>query len=363
MPATRRLPFLFSLVLLCTFAFCQNKPNTPQMAPVPPDSLELVTGATQVPDTPEERSAVLTLLERARQNSDLHAAGSAAFDLRVTFNASGNVLATGAGEMEETWFSPANWRWTGHLGGFSLDRIFYGGRLFDDKVADFIPIRVQMLRGAIFWPINFQQAHTLIRTAAAKWKGKDLTCVLISGDMAEATPTPGRRWIEREFCIETKTGLIQIISDAPGIYVVYDYTNALHFHGRVLPSQFTIFEGGNTVLESHLESIADAISGSEAVTPSEQMKTHGPGPLLGGTIRFPRTVPVAPGAATVQPVIIHAILDRRGKVGDAEVVDGSGAALGQSALDIVKRSVFPEAEEAWAGHQMEAFINVRFVSQ
>jgi hypothetical protein len=38
-------------------------------------------------------------------------------------------------------------------------------------------------------------------------------------------------------------------------------------------------------------------------------------------------------------------------------------ALGQSALDIVKRGTYPQVERAWAGHQMEAFINVQFVSQ
>jgi hypothetical protein len=72
---------------------------------------------------------------------------------------------------------------------------------------------------------------------------------------------------------------------------------------------------------------------------------------------------VAPGAAVVQPVIVHVILDRNGKVGDAELVENSGVALGQSALDIVKRGTYPQVERAWAGHQMEAFINVQFVSQ
>jgi hypothetical protein len=265
--------------------------------------------------------------------------------------------------MEETWLGPTSWRWTARLGDFSLDRISTSGRIFDDKLADFIPIRLQMLRGAIFWPINFQQAHTLIRTAAATWKGKELTCVLTSGEMSDATPTPGRRWVEREFCIEKKTGLLQVLSDAPGIYVVYDYTNALKFHGRVLPRQFSITEGGNSVLEAHLESVADAISSPDSLAPSDQMKAHGPGPLLGGTVRFPRVVRVAPGAAIVQPVIVHAIVDRNGKVGDAELVENSGVALGQTALDIVKRSVYPEAERVWPGHQMEAFINVQFVSQ
>lgn len=361
MLAARKLQLFFLVVLLAAAGFCQNKP--PQIAPVPSDPLELVTGATQVPGTLEERAVVLALLERARQNADLHAPGSSAFTLHVTFNAHGNVLATGAGDMEETWINPATSRWTARLGDFSLDRIFSYGGIFDDKISPFIPIRLQMLRGAIFWPINVQQAHTLIRTASANWRGKELTCVLTSGEMADATPTPGRRWIEREFCIETKTGLLTILSDVPGVYVVYDYTNPLRFHGRVLARQFTIIEGGNTVLDAHIESLADAISSPSLLTPSEQMKAHGSGPLLGGTMRFPRIVHVAPGAAVVQPVIVHVTLDRNGKVGDAELVDNSGTALGQSALEIIKRGIYPRVEQVWAGHQMEAFINVEFVSQ
>ncbi|MGC2694405.1 MAG: hypothetical protein WA738_01295 [Candidatus Angelobacter sp.] len=360
MLAIRRLQLLLLAVVLTTAGFCQNPP---EVAPVPSDPLELVTGATQVPGTPQERADVLALLERARQNSDLHAAGSRPFTMRVNFSASGNVLHTGSGEMEETWFGPLSFRWTARLGDYSLDRISTDGRIFDDKVADFIPIRVQMLRSAIFWPINFQQAHTLIRTAAANWKGKELTCILTSGEMSDATPTPGRRWVEREFCIERKTGLLQVLSDAPGVYVVYDYTNALKFNGRVLPRQFSIVEGGNTVLDAHIESATDATSGPNLLTPNEQMKGHGPGPLLGGTMRFPRIVRVAPGAAIVQPVIVHAILDRNGRVGDAELVENSNTALGQSALDLVRRSVYPQRKEVWPGRQMEAFINVQFVSQ
>src|SRR5262249_60861173 len=100
---TTRGLFLFPLIPLAIppapGSFSQNPPL---VAPVPPDSHELVTGATQVPSTPEERSAVLSLLERARQNADLHAAGSAAFNLRLNFSAGGNAQQTGAGEMEET---------------------------------------------------------------------------------------------------------------------------------------------------------------------------------------------------------------------------------------------------------------------
>jgi len=355
----RGLRFVFlSSVLFIASAFGQKQP---ELAPVPPDTFELVNGATQVPGTAQERARVLDLLERARQNGDVHAAGSQAFTLKVSFQASGNVLFTGAGDMEETWLSPAAFRWTARLGDFSLTRIYADGRLYDDAAVDFIPMRVHMLRDAVFWPINFNQAHALVRTAKAEWKGKELTCILTSGEMAEATPTPGRRWIEREYCIDPSTGLLQVLSDAPGIYVIYDYSNALKFHGRTLPRHFSIVEAGNSVLEARLESITEPSADPNLLKPATEMNAHGP--LLSGTQRFARFVRVAPGASLVQPVIVHAILNRDGRVMDAELVGNTDPDLGQSALDIVKRSQYPPENTRAGRQQREAFINVRFVSQ
>jgi hypothetical protein len=60
-------------------------------------------------------------------------------------------------------------------------------------------------------------------------------------------------------------------------------------------------------------------------------------------MRFPQTVRVAPGASIIQPVIVHALLGSDGKVLDAELVEDSSAALSQSALDLVKRSLYVKA--------------------
>ncbi len=356
----RKLSFLFLLLILTTAGFSQSKLA---VAPVPSDPFELVTGATHVPSTPQERTEILELLEHARQNGDLQAAGSAPFSIKVSFNAAGNVHLTGTGNMEETWFGSYSFRWSASLGNFSMTRIAARGRLFDDRPLEFIPMRVHMLRGAIFWPINFDQAHALIRTAAANWKGKDLTCILTSGGMSDPTATPGRRWVEREFCVETRTGLLQILSDAPGIYTLYDYDDALKFHGRMLPRQVSIVEGSKTVLTARLESITDATGFADSFVPSEDMRNTRPGPLLGGAIRFPHVVRVAPGAAIVQPVMVHAIVDHNGKVKEAEVLDDSGAALNQSALDLVKNGTYRIQNPKEVNRQREAFINVQFISE
>jgi hypothetical protein len=357
MLAIRRLQFLLLVVSLSAAGFCQNPLP---VAPIPSNSLELVTGATQVPGTPQERAHALGLVERASQNSDLSTAGGPAYTLKVNFTASGNVQFTGSGEMEETWLAPYTFRWSARLGDFELTRIANRGAVLDDKQADFIPMRIHMLRDAFFWPVHFPPADTLIRTATAQWKGSEVTCVLTSGAMADATPTPGRRWIEREFCIDNKTGLLQILSDAPGIYVLYDYANPHHFHGRVLADKISIVEGGKTVLEANVVSIADAdANNTNVLAPTPEMRASGP--VLSYTMRFPQIIRVAPGASAIQPVIVHALLGSDGKVLDAELLENSGAALSQSALDLVKHSSYMRANNGRL--QREAFINVQFVSQ
>ena len=83
MLAIRRLRLSFLFVLFTTAGFGQK---APELAPLPSDSFELVAGATHVPGTPQERGQALDLLEHARQNSDLHAAGSPAFSMRINFS-------------------------------------------------------------------------------------------------------------------------------------------------------------------------------------------------------------------------------------------------------------------------------------
>ena len=157
------------------------------------DLLEPANGPVQVADTPQARAAAMDLLVKAKANAELHAPGSPAFTVKLTFNAEGPVLYTGAGEMEETWLSQEAARWSVRLGDFALARTFFRGTAFDDRAISFIPMRVQMLRDAFFWPINVESANPLIRTATANWKGKEVTCILTSGPQAEATPTAGRR--------------------------------------------------------------------------------------------------------------------------------------------------------------------------
>jgi len=357
--SNRALCIALFLLFLTSFSFSQS---VPQNAPLPYDPLELATGPTVVPDTPEKRTLLLNLLERARQNSAMHTPGTAPFSIKVSFNsAGGDSHSQGYGELEETWLNGQTWRWSARLGDYSQLRIFYQGAAYDDKPRGHMPLRLQMVRNAVFWPVGGNFAPALIRMATAKWEGADIACMLISGGSNDATATPGRRWEESEYCVDPKTGLLRIHSEAPGIYAVYDYSGGSQFHGRTLPRQTTIVEGGTTVLQIHLDSIEDANNDPNQFVPTKKMLSHGPGAIMVGPFRFPEFVRAPAGySGDVQPVIVHAILDQKGKVLDAEVVQSSDPALTSAALGVVWRSAYLPAQNKDRALQREAFINVKF---
>ncbi len=354
----RALRFLFVL-LLSVFCYPQD---APQVAPLPYDPLELATGPTVVPNSPEQRAAVLNLLERARQNSAMHTPGMSPFSIKVSFNSVGrDARNQGYGELEETWLNGQTWRWSVRFGDYAQLRIFYEGAAYDDKPHGHMPLRLQMVRNSVFWPVAGSFGSSLIRMATAKWEGTEVACILISGGMNDATATPGRRWEENEYCVDPKTGLLRIHSEAPGIYSVYDYDGSVPFHGRLLPHQTTIVEGGTRVLEIHLENIQDPSNDPSQFVPTRKMISHGPGAIMVGPFRFPESARMPAGySGAIQPVIVHAILDQKGKVLDAEVVQSSDPALAGAALDVVWHSSYLPAQRRDRRLQREAFINVKF---
>jgi hypothetical protein len=264
--------------------------------------------------------------------------------------------------MEETWLSPRDWEWNARLGDFGFKRVMASGIMSDDRAVSMIPMRVQMLRDSLFWPMNFENGGNQIRTVKANWQGQRVTCILTSAPFGSADATPGRRWVEQEYCVDPVSGTLRILSEAPGVYTVFEYSDAIRFHGHLVPGAISIVEGAKTVLEARIESIRDAamnVASIQADKPQGEIR----GPVLSAAMRFPQIIRLAPGAGLIQPVIVHAILAPDGKVLDAELLDNSGAELMRSALETVKRTTYMRANRRTQGPlQREAFINVKFVS-
>jgi hypothetical protein len=335
--------------------------QTRKLPPVQYDPLELATGPVEVADSPEKRSAVLGLLERARKNNNLHIKGMAPFHLKASFNVVGSDPSNGFGEIEEMWANGSVWRWNAHLGSYSQSRVFYRGVAYDASSQAYQPLRLQTVRQAIFWPISGNFVNDVIRVAQTMVNGKAVTCALISGPRAEASTVPGRQWHEEEYCIDPKSGLLQSYSVAPGIYSTYDYSNALTYHGSAIARGITIVEAGNIAAQVQIDSLQDLPTSESLITPTSEMKS--PGILISEPMRFPQFAkadPALAGTAT-QPIIVHATLDTEGKVLEAAALQLRGSPLSDAALQLVKNTNYGPTRSG-RRVQRDVFINVQFTT-
>ncbi|HZR29613.1 MAG TPA: hypothetical protein VFA71_12620 [Terriglobales bacterium] len=342
------LSFYLLLSLLTPAAFSQT-------APVPVDSSELVTEPAHVLVTPEERAAASDLLNRARQNYfSLHEFRTP-YVLKVSFNSSGQSLYEGDGTMEEVRLSARRWRWTAHLAGVSAGRLIYDGHVYSTSDSNVVPLRVYMVRTALFAPGPAFATGQMMRSATVNYKGKEITCLLLS--MGVPTDPAPRFWVETEYCIDPNSGLLQVWSETPGIYATYDYSDPITFHGRTLARQVTFVEDGKTVLDVHLDSLQEPgeVDPSSLVPTTEMVPSY----ILLAPQRFPIWADANAGEGdgnAIHSVIIHAAIDgANGKVLEAEALQNSNPALAKRALDIVKRS-----SNSPTGVEREVFVNVRF---
>ena len=316
---------------------------------------EPITGTIQVPATPAERAAALSLLTRAMQNSDMHIAGTPPFQVDATFLASGNVNYVGSGALSETWLSGQRWRWTANLGSYSQVRFGQRQAGFDQARVSSVPIRVQMLREALFWPVRLPP-NPRLRTAAVQWNGRPVTCILLGGELGSTVQS--RLWTEHEYCVDNESGLLQVQSHAPGTYLVYGYGKGVQFHGRFMPDRITASVGGATVLDAQV-TIADADSvDANTLAPTPEMLAAGPGIVLAAGPRFLVDGGGVSASDEHQTVIVHATLGPDGTVLEEEVSTSGDQRLSQTALDLVKQHPFPRAMA-----QREVYVTVELALQ
>ena len=327
-----------------------------QTNPPPPDPHEMVTREPRTLTKPADRSAALDLLDRARQNFNLHDI-STPYALKVSFETNGAAEMEGEWTMDEISDGESHWRWMAQLGDSVVIRIGANGRVYGTNPSEPVPLRVQLVRSALHWPIMRNAGASAIRAADVERDGKAMSCLLLS---ASIPPNPApRSWVEREYCIDRATGLLQMWSEAPGIYAVYDYDGVAPFHAHTLPRQISIFEDGRPAVQVRVERFEDAPNlDPNLFKPAPEMADAGESFTLASPTRFPMRVDPsdAPTSPFFQPVIVHAILDAQdGSVLDAEALQNSDKDLSRAAIEMVRSTSFPPS-----GFQQEAFINVQF---
>jgi hypothetical protein len=349
MRATARLSASIVFVLWGAFA------ARGQTSPPPADPHEMVTHDPKVLSKPAERSAAIDLLARARKNFSIRDAGMP-FALKVSFETAGLSKYEGSGTMEEFFDGHTQDRWQAQLHDFKVTRIEANQQVYGTDPSEPVPLRVQLIRSALFGPVKHQIDHYRMRATDVTSDGKGYICFLLSHSLPP-NPAP-RSWVEREDCVDPDQGRLRMWSEAPGIYAVYDY-DGLDFHGSSFPRQISIYEEGRLAAQIHVDSLEDAPNlDAKLFTPSDQMGETGETFGLANAERTGplRVDPDGPASRFYQPVIVHAIIDAQdGSVLDAETLQDSADELGRAALDLVRGSAFDAT-----GFQREEFINVQF---
>jgi hypothetical protein len=120
------------------------------------------------------------------------------------------------------------------------------------------------------------------------------------------------------------------------LFVRYDYSSGIQFHNKSIPTSFTIFENGRTVVEARTLSVAEPPAASDPV-----FDPAGLTPLGSGRIMYPGVsraiLPLPVGQAnlttnpTAQVVILRGSL-YAGKLSEIEVLASSDPALNQEAV-------------------------------
>jgi TonB family protein len=307
------------------------------LAPVPSDPLELVPSGAHLVQTADERGAVIALLNRARELSNVRAQP---YDLKTTFNVFLSGAANGAWHLEDTSPVRDSYRWTAQGSAYSAVYLYKNDILHSDQRGGAIPLRLIQVREAIFFTYPIVTKETQLRAANGYLNGVELKCVLVQqrpqppGQIAES----GRGWDEFEYCVDPKSGQLITYSRAPGLYVHYDYANALHFHKQILPGAFTISVARQSVIEARTAGVSDPASPNGTQFEPGNLPQLGVGSVMTAPVgAFMGLSVPAGGASNSQTVRDEVTVDGElwpdGHVSDPEILASTNDALNQSALN------------------------------
>lgn len=343
--------------------------NAPKMAPVPADPLELVTGPVQRVATPAERDTALQLLDRAHDNFALRSAGTA-YDLKVGFtvDSRGQTNYDGVWEMENLYAPGKGTRWTAKAAaGYVTTVIYSHEKSYAEGTASAIPLRLQEARGLLIDPLPSAEYadRGSIRTSAATFHGAPVTCILLGRSRSSVNPAIGRGWEESEDCIDPESGLLQVHSQAPGRYVVYDYSNTAQLSGRVLPQTVTVLEAGKVVSRISVEGLQEISAPDPSLfAATASMKAGGQGIAITGATKISRTHGQAPftSAMTIRPVCVFGVVTSTGQLVEAHSLQPSDPNSEMALADARSIDFSPSIASGAPAEQHFVFIIEKFVS-
>jgi hypothetical protein len=235
------------------------------------------------------------------------------------------------------------YRWTADGPNYSAINLYpdsTANGLYGNQPSGILPLRLMQVRAAIFFQYPMVGPQASVRTATGSLNGAEQRCLLIVIGAGNRSFAGGRNWEESEYCVDAQSGLLTTYSPVPGLFVRYDYSSAIRFHNKSIPTGFIISEGGRTVAEARTMSVTDPPASTDAMFSPAGLKALGVGRAMNPGFNMPIVMPV-PGRpfpdsnenAAIQIVTLHGNVSGEGRLSEVEIFASSDAGLNQVALE------------------------------
>lgn len=370
MPTNKGLPAgMLCAIVWAGVAAASFGENAPIVLPIPSDPLELVTGPIQ-PVQPQDRQAALQLLERARDQFAWRGAKQG-YDLKVNFtvDSGGQTNYDGAWEMEDISIPEKGLHWTAKSAtGYTVNRLSLTVGIFSEGTASAIPLRLQEARGLLNHPLPSADYANRgsIRSATAAFHGTAVTCLLLSRLQNPANPPLGRGWDEAEECIDPQSGRLEVHSEAPGRYVVYDYANGFPLGDHLLPASITVTEAARVVSRISVQSLTPlATAHPDLFVITGAMQTAGAAVSIVGSERLSRVhqPKKLTTGMTLRAVCIFGVLTPTGQLVEAHSLQPADPASNAALMDAEGIDFSPLTPAGAAPQQRFVFVIEKFLSK
>lgn len=303
--------------------------------PAPSAPLELVTSGAQPVQTAEERANALDLLAKAERLSTVRAQP---YDLKTSFTTYGSLPSDGEWTLEDIGPGPGIYRWTAEGPGFSGTFLYTNRFLLSSNKTGTMPLRLIQVRNAVFRSYGQVLPRGSIRVAMSDLNGGAVECVLIGPDFSFGRGTqpalpPGRNYQEHEYCVDVESGLLETYSPVPGMYIRYDYGNAIHFHDHIVPAGFTIYENGRAVVEAKTDNVSDPPSANSEMFQTGSLNSLGAGAVLAPSVGAWNSGPAQDTSiSSDQLVVVLGSISPEGKFNEVEIVSTTDERLNDAAI-------------------------------
>jgi hypothetical protein len=310
---------------------------------VPENRLELASSGVRIVEATEERDALISLMEKARSYYDFKESRQA-YHVKTSFTVTsgGRTEFDGDWQLDEIYSPSLGDRLTARTAGSVFEQLKTSMANYQDTPGGTFPLRLHEARGHLLGPLESIKnvRRDLIRTVSARLNGAAVTCLLLSdGRRSSDAGVPGRLWQEREECLDPETGHLLLHSPAPGLYVLYDFSQPFKLESKELPGKMTVVENETTVIEERVESLeALAKVDPGEFTPTAKMRSQRPGAAMAGLEKI--SLGARPSSGTIQTVVIFGLLTPDGKIAEAHPLESSDPSLVGAALRRVNQIRF-----------------------